>query len=69
MFFNHDLFIDKFKEQQVPIRFLSEISKVNVSTIHKLLHRENINIQIDSLRRIEKALLIEKGGLLLWIIT
>jgi predicted HTH domain antitoxin len=65
MYFNHDLFIAKFQEQNVSIRFLSEVSRINLSTIWKLLHRENINIQIDSLRRLEKTLLIEKGGLLL----
>lgn len=65
MCFNHDLFIQEFQKQGVSMRFLSECSKINLSTIWKLLHRENINIQIDSLRKLEKTLLIEKGGLLL----
>lgn len=65
MHFNHKLFILKFKEQEVSIVFLSKVSKVNRSTICRLLNKENINIQIDNLRRLEKALLIDKGGLLL----
>lgn len=64
MSFNHELFKSKFESQKVSIRFLSEVSKTNSSTVWKLLHGENINIRIDVLRRLEKALLIEKGGLL-----
>lgn len=65
MNFNHELFKSKFQEQNVSIRFLAQVSKVNTATIWKLLNNETINIRIDGLRRIEKALLIEKGGLLL----
>ena len=65
MYFNHELFIQKFKEQQVPMSYLAEVAKVSRTTIWQLLHHEVKNIQIDSLRRLEMALLIEKGGLLL----
>ena len=65
MHFNHRLFIEKFREQEVTVIFLAKISKVNRSTICRLLKNEHINIQIDCLRKLEKALLIDKGGLLL----
>lgn len=65
MNFNYDLFINKFKEQEVSACFLSKVSGVNKSTIHKLMNKDSVDIGIKTLRSLEKALLIEKGGLLL----
>lgn len=65
MNFNHELFIDKFKKEEVSICFLSKVSKVSKTTIWFLLNRQEIDIGIKTLRSLEKALLIEKGGLLL----
>ena len=63
--FNYDLFINKFTEQDVSIQFLSKHSGTHKTTIWHLLRKHKINIGIESLRGLEKALLLQKGDLLL----
>lgn len=62
--FDYEKFVFEYGKIKYSKHVFSIISGVSLTTIHNILNRSLENMTIETLRRLEKALKIEKGGLL-----